>query len=296
MVKYEELLKTLENGINSEEGEIRLVRKSQGRFKEEFNFDLSLGSKPLLTLKVFLGRKPYWQPWVEVFGVNPNLRNVFFGSEAERKLYEFLSEHFGRIFVEYFEDKETTYELQKGVPPALSRLGFELLKLGYTYFRDWFIPEGLMEGGHKIQAEKPKTAEAKARHLANLKKEFEEFIGKCEDEGLIKKVKERYNFLEEEIYERCRLAAHHCIHACERYLALCTESSREQRQHAGDCADLCRLAALLLERRSPWAPAACELAARYALACAERCDGDEPLERECAGACRRFVAACHPLL
>ncbi|WP_033883173.1 hypothetical protein, partial [Pseudomonas aeruginosa] len=82
--------------------------------------------------------------------------------------------------------------------------------------------------------------------------------------------------------ERCRLAAQACIRACERYLALCIESSREQRQHAGDCADLCRLAALLLERRSPWAPAACELAARYALACAERCDGDEPLERECA--------------
>ncbi|MBW6246668.1 four-helix bundle copper-binding protein [Pseudomonas aeruginosa] len=50
------------------------------------------------------------------------------------------------------------------------------------------------------------------------------------------------------------------------------------------------------KRRSPWAPAACELAARYALACAERCDGDEPLERECAGACRRFVEACRPLL
>ncbi|MDF5848429.1 four-helix bundle copper-binding protein [Pseudomonas aeruginosa] len=82
--------------------------------------------------------------------------------------------------------------------------------------------------------------------------------------------------------ERRRLAAQACIRACERYLALCIESSREQRQHAGDCADLCRLAALLLERRSPWAPAACELAARYALACAERCDGDEPLERECA--------------
>ncbi|MBW6108043.1 hypothetical protein KZ850_33650, partial [Pseudomonas aeruginosa] len=47
--------------------------------------------------------------------------------------------------------------------------------------------------------------------------------------------------------ERCRLASQDCIRACERYLALCTESSREQRQHAGDCADLCRLAALLLE-------------------------------------------------
>lgn len=42
--------------------------------------------------------------------------------------------------------------------------------------------------------------------------------------------------------ERCRLASQDCIRACERYLALCTESSREQRQHAGDCADLCRLA------------------------------------------------------
>ncbi|HGK6474007.1 TPA: four-helix bundle copper-binding protein [Pseudomonas aeruginosa] len=32
------------------------------------------------------------------------------------------------------------------------------------------------------------------------------------------------------------------------------------------------------------------------MACAERCDGDEPLESECAGACRRFVEACRPLL
>ncbi|MEA8483824.1 hypothetical protein PZU19_18065 [Pseudomonas aeruginosa] len=96
--------------------------------------------------------------------------------------------------------------------------------------------------------------------------------------------------------ERCRRAAQACILACERYLALCAEASAEKRQHAGDCADLCRLGALLLERRSPWAPAACELAARYALACAERCDGGEPLERECAGACRRFVEAGRPLL
>ncbi|HCT8394134.1 TPA: four-helix bundle copper-binding protein [Pseudomonas aeruginosa] len=27
-----------------------------------------------------------------------------------------------------------------------------------------------------------------------------------------------------------------------------------------------------------------------------RATGDEPLERECAGACRRFVEACRPLL
>ncbi|MDF5806219.1 hypothetical protein P4238_24285 [Pseudomonas aeruginosa] len=50
--------------------------------------------------------------------------------------------------------------------------------------------------------------------------------------------------------EHCRLAAQGCIRACERYLALCIESGGEQRQHAGDCADLCRLATLLLERRS----------------------------------------------
>ncbi|RUM28581.1 MAG: DUF1122 domain-containing protein [Aquifex sp.] len=194
-VKYEEILKTLEKGINSKEGKIKLLKVSQGRFKEEFNLDLSLEGKPLLTLKIFLGRKPYWLPWVEVFGVNPNLSKLFFGSEAEKKLYKVLSEHFGRVFIEYFEDKETAYELQKGVPPALSRLGFELLKLGYTYFRDWYIPEGLMEGGHKVQAEKPPNEEAKVRHLRVIKREFEEFLKMCDDKDLIEKVKGRYNFL-----------------------------------------------------------------------------------------------------
>jgi len=194
-VNYEELLKALEKGIDTEQGRIKLLKSSQGRFKEEFNLDLSLENKPLLTLKVFLGRKPYWLPWVEVFGVNPNLKDVYFGSDAERKLYKLLSMQFGRVFVEYFEDKETTYELQRGVPPALSRLGFELFKLGYTYFRDWYIPEGLMEGGHKIQAEKPSSEEGRERHINSIKREFEEFLSKCNDKGLIEKIKERYNFL-----------------------------------------------------------------------------------------------------
>lgn len=59
------------------------------------------------------------------------------------------------MFVEYEWDHVTIRELEFGIPPALSRLGYKLLVRGFTWFKDWYYPEGFMEGGRKLQAEKP---------------------------------------------------------------------------------------------------------------------------------------------
>lgn len=195
--QFEEILEVFRRGINTPYGVIKLNRLKKGRFAEEFNLDLSLDGESLLTMKIFLGRAPYYGEWVELFGIRPVIKKgyPFFGSEAERLLLSFVSDYFSKVFVEYYEDKETARELQRGVPPALSRLGFELLKLGFTYFRDWYIPEGLMEGGHKIQAEKPKNEEVRRKHIKGILEEFENFTKRCTEKELIEKIERRFREL-----------------------------------------------------------------------------------------------------
>ncbi|MCX8060060.1 MAG: DUF1122 family protein, partial [Aquificaceae bacterium] len=106
--------------------------------------------KRLLFIKAFYGRKPHWKEWVELFHVEPH----FFGSQEEDELLRIVSRHFRRVFVEYYEDSQTLEELRRGVPPQETRLGSKLRALGYRYFRDWYYPEGWLEGGYKLQAER----------------------------------------------------------------------------------------------------------------------------------------------
>ncbi len=191
--RFEEFIKIFKEGVDTPYGVIKLARLKQGRFVEEFNLDLTLDGESLLTMKVFLGRKPYYREWVEIFGIKPELKGKypFFGSPVEEAILDSVASFFSKVFIEYFEDKETAKELQKGVPPALSRMGCELLRRGYTYFRDWYIPEGLMEGGQKIHAERSDNEEIKRNHLYRIFKEFEEFKVKCSDKKLLRKVEIR---------------------------------------------------------------------------------------------------------
>jgi len=150
MQAFEEFIKVLEEGILAEGKRLYLSKREKGRFLEEENLTLALDGKRVLFLKVFYGRTPYWKEWVEVFNIDPS----FFSSPFEERLYELLSKHFRRIFVEYYNDKETLLALQRGTPPEETRLGRLLLRYGYRYLRDWYYPEGLMEGGCKIQGER----------------------------------------------------------------------------------------------------------------------------------------------
>ncbi|MCS6876461.1 MAG: DUF1122 family protein [Aquificaceae bacterium] len=122
----------------------------RGRFLEEENITIERGGKRVMFIKAFYGRKPYWKEWVELFHIEP----WFFCSEMEDELYRIISKHYRRVFVEYYEDSQTVTELKAGRPPEETRLGSKLKALGYRFFRDWYYPEGWMEGGYKLQAER----------------------------------------------------------------------------------------------------------------------------------------------
>jgi len=166
--------------------QLRVVKK-RGRFREEANYELYLGSEAgarLLVVKCFAGRQPYYARWVEVFAVLPEVevegrRVSFAGSELEALLLDLLARELGGgepLFIEYTYDAETSKLLRLGAPPAVTRLGFLLFQLGFTWFKDWYFPEGFMEGGPKLQCKKPASEEARLRHLARLREEVAAFI------------------------------------------------------------------------------------------------------------------------
>ncbi len=185
-----DLIEKLKEGLEID----RILLKAEvkkGRFAQELNLDLYLDKRLLLHAKLFLGRGHY-RDWIELFG----LRKDIYNTELEKGILDLFSPHTGRLFIEYFEDMKTAEELKKGVPPALSRLGFELAKRGFTYVRDWYIPEGLMEGGHKLQGEKTQSGEVQERRFRRLEEELEEFLGKTREEELKEKALERFKILQ----------------------------------------------------------------------------------------------------
>jgi len=166
--------------------QLRVVKR-RGRFREEANYELYLGpgaGARLLVVKCFAGRPPYYARWVEVFAVLPEVevggrRTPFAGSELEALLLGLLAERLRggeSLFIEYTYDAETSKLLRLGAPPAATRLGFLLFQLGFTWFKDWYFPEGFMEGGPKLQCEKPASEEARLRHLSRLKEEVAAFV------------------------------------------------------------------------------------------------------------------------
>ena len=182
-------LKRLLKGVRKDDLLVRIRRVSRGRFREEENAILSVfhGDKyaDILHMKIFYGRPPYYKAWIEVFNINNRVKIddheiEFFNTWLEDLILDILSETLEggeKLYIEYLEDHETYKALEKGIPPIATRLGYKLFKRGFTWFKDWYYPEGFMEGGPKLQAEKPINEEYLARHLNQLKKELEEIKG-----------------------------------------------------------------------------------------------------------------------
>ncbi len=194
----------LKRGIQVGGLKIYAERVFPGRFPEEVNLEIHVkGGGRLLNLKAFKGRE-FYRPWVEVFDIVPRLKVGgvefnYFGSDAEDLVIGlFRLPPGGRFFVEYYEDEETWREMRYGVPPPATRLGYKLFKLGYTWFKDWYYPEGFMEGGIKLQAEKPVNLEAEARHLREIRSELEMFL----ERGGFPRALERAKKILEEIREK----------------------------------------------------------------------------------------------
>ncbi len=146
----------------------------------------------LMYLGLYEGKTPYYLPWIEWFSIeNKTPKLTFFDSDMEEYLLDLSSSSLppgGRLFVDYSEDKRTLRELNTGVPPPLSRLGFLMLQHGFTWFKDWYFPEGFNEGNHKLQGEKPLNDERRKKHLASIREEVE---GYMESETLTPTIKER---------------------------------------------------------------------------------------------------------
>ncbi|MEM3407493.1 MAG: DUF1122 family protein [Nitrososphaerota archaeon] len=186
----EEMIKKLAEGIKINNFIIYAKKISKGRFLEEENLDLYIKREKLenhlLYVKVFYGRKPYYKPWIEIFGINAQINLGeeiinYFDSIFEYELLSFFSNFLdkgGKIFIEYYADEETRKQLAAGFPPSVTRLGYKLFNLGFTYFKDWYFPEGFMEGEQKLQAEKPINDEEKKRQIKQIKYETKEFLEK----------------------------------------------------------------------------------------------------------------------
>ncbi|MEM0214038.1 MAG: DUF1122 family protein [Ignisphaera sp.] len=161
--------------------------EKRGRFPEEKAIELYIGCgsswQRLMVLKIFDGRPPFYRKWVEVFSINPvadfgSAKYVFVNSAEEKMLIDCLSRYINpgeRLFIEYVYDRETWKALEIGVPPHLTRLGFMLLENGFTWFKDWYYPEGFMEGNPKIQVEKPLDDDMRRRHIVDLCKDARDF-------------------------------------------------------------------------------------------------------------------------
>ncbi|MGC8573266.1 MAG: DUF1122 family protein [Caldisphaera sp.] len=182
-----DFINKLKEGFKIEDYEIRSGKISNGRFKEEKNllliFKYNKEEISLLKMKIFLGRPPYYKPWVEVFDI-PNKIKVeglyidFYDSKMESKILEFLSENLepgDKLFVEYTNDEKTLKELSLGIIPVLTRLGFKLFNLGFFWLKDWYYPEGFMEGGPKIQAEKVDSSTEINKQLNSIYNEIVSF-------------------------------------------------------------------------------------------------------------------------
>ncbi|GAB3469681.1 four-helix bundle copper-binding protein [Azotobacter salinestris] len=89
----------------------------------------------------------------------------------------------------------------------------------------------------------------------------------------------------------CAVACDTCAEACRQAadpqpLRRCIELNR-------DCADLCRLTALLMVRESEWAATLCRLCARLCTDCAEECIAHRlPQCQECAQTCQHCADEC----
>jgi hypothetical protein len=167
----------LVNGIRLNDCVLYIHKTIKGRFREEQNLEIHVRNHQndiyLLYAKVFYGRPPSYAPWVELFDIEDRMSlngqmTSYFGSDIEDMALRHLTvslEPGARIFVEYYNDCETRYQLEMGFPPALSRLGNKMYQHGCTWFKDWYFPEGFMEGNQKLQGEKPFNAQARERHM-----------------------------------------------------------------------------------------------------------------------------------
>jgi hypothetical protein len=186
---WEELLREAESGI--EAGDARAYARNvkpcgpTGILSSEVYIRDGSAEELLLCMALFPGRRPHYRPWMELFCIREKAADVsYFGSDVEDKLLEFLCGNLGpggKIFIEYYHDRETCCGLSMGFPPAVTRQGYKLFRLGFTWFKDWYFSEGGHEGGQKLQGERPLDDAAKRKQMQRIKAEVGAFLERSEE-------------------------------------------------------------------------------------------------------------------
>ncbi len=183
----------LNRGIHIADFELYTHAVTPGRFREENDLDLYVrngtSEAHMLFAKVFRGRKPWYKPWFELFGIDATVALnstavPYFDSLLEQSLLTVFASALDpgeNIFVDYHNDTETKNQLTAGFPAVLTRLGSKLYERGFTWFKDWYFPEGYMEGEQKLQAEKPLNGDSRNRHLRRIRSAVESFLDSAPD-------------------------------------------------------------------------------------------------------------------
>jgi hypothetical protein len=172
------------NGITINNFKIYCNKETKGRFKEETNMSLFIKYKNeedfLLNLKLFYGRGSFYKEWVEIYNINTFLSFLnFFDSIIEEEILRFFYnylENEGKLFIEYYKDRETVEQLERNYPIISTRIGFKLFKIGFINFKDWYFAEGFYEGGQKIQAEKNLNSHIKLKFIKETYYEIIKFV------------------------------------------------------------------------------------------------------------------------
>ncbi|UCC11930.1 MAG: DUF1122 family protein [candidate division WOR-3 bacterium] len=181
-------IKELEHGLVVNGFTVKGEPIKGARYREEYNMRVNVckGERQdqVCCAKIFTGRLPYYRPWIELFDIYGCLhmggKDVeYFDSKLEQGILRFFADMLEpgeNFFVEYYRDQETRRQLQSGVPAPATRLGALLYERGFTWFKDWYYPEGFLEGEPKLQGEKPLNTEEKNRQNTRLLRELDVFI------------------------------------------------------------------------------------------------------------------------
>ena len=175
----------------------------RGRTDREAYFNLflsregSLSLAPIVQGLFFVGRGDYIKAWIE-FRYNPAAtfddgKAVDLEEEGlTARLFSMLGGLIppgGSMMAIYGAEAhaisaDTEKGLKRSFPPAATPLGYYLWKSGMRWFKDWYFPEGWMEGGMKLQATRPLDQDVRAQREAKAKEELGRFASAMSGSGL----------------------------------------------------------------------------------------------------------------
>lgn len=196
----EKMTEALE-GRELEEFRLRLRDFRRGRTDRETYFNLFLEKgeavsvAPVVQGLYFMGRGEHIRPWIE-FRYQPGLP-FSDGSEVDLeetgltgRLFSLLGELVppgGSMMVIYGGERhamlrETERALKRGFPPHVTPLGYHLWNEGFRWFKDWYFPEGWLEGAMKLQATRPLEEAIRLRREEEARGELSDFLSRTRTE------------------------------------------------------------------------------------------------------------------